>query len=632
MATVGVALVNGVWKSGYLFSQGFVGDGSQLTNVHTSNITSARTGELAYYVDPTTIGGNPSEVIINGNLYVSGSLYSSNTIIYENHILSVGSFESETYTKGVLISNVMMGLTENVLTFGYTSGKATDIQLFPDLDRNLQVDIIGSLSAKKFFGDASNLSNIIDAVQGTYGDGFTVPRIVVGPTGRSTLNLVSIQSSLESVTDFGTETSKSIQFKNSDISFLTTGKVGISNSNPTALLCVGSGVQISDSDISITGTLTASSVIGDGSELARTCDAAAGTYGDGLTVPIVTINSKGRLSSVETLKISSNLENVTSCGSSSSKTIHLTNTGTSLVTQGSVGISTDPRSLLSIGNSIDFDGDNMKMNGNVIAQYFTGNACQLTNTSGVKPGIYGGGSIIPQIIIDRQGRLSDIQLTNIFMTLDQVTAFNSSTRSTLFLKNKGAGLISEGDIQVMYGKDIILFDEFNNSVCTFGQKSENDSRTMHLSGTQEDSILNISNWKNISVNDGISVDSKGFTTMKGCFMKTGTGYILDAQQLSKSSQEVLLTRNDLFKWFSFLPTIDKSIRLPDPTSCQAGSWIGLTNLSQSSCIQIFDVFGTTLYSRLESSEFAAGVSKRFMCVSTLASSNGSIMGDIWVMA
>lgn len=632
MATVGVALVNGVWKSGYLFSPGFVGDGSQLTDVHTSNVTSARTGELAYYVDSTTIGGNPSEVIINGNLYVSGSLYSSNTVIYENHILSVGSFESETHTKGVLISNVMMGLTENVLTFGFTSGKATDIQLFPDLDRTLEVDILGSLSAKKFFGDASNLSNIIDAIPGTYGDGFTVPRIVVGPTGRSTLNLVTIQSSLESVTDFGTETSKSIQFKNSDISFLTTGKVGISNSNPTSLLCVGSGVQISDSDVSILGTLSASSVMGDGSELTRTCDVATGTYGDGLTVPIVTINSKGRLSSIETLKISSNLENVTSHGSSSSKTIQLTNTGTSLVTQGSVGISTNPRSLLSIGNSTDLDGDNIKTNGNVVAQYFTGNAAQLTNTSDVKPGIYGGGAIIPQIWVDKQGRLSDIQLTSIFMTLDQVTAFNSSTSATLFLRNKGTGLVSEGDIHVTCGRDIVLLDEFHNSVCTFGQKSETDSRITHLAGTREESVLDISNWKNILLNDGLSIDSKGFTTMKGCFMESGTGYILNAQQLSKSSEELLLTPDDLFKWFSFLPATEKIIRLPDPSSCKAGSWIGLTNLSQSSCIQIFDVFGTTLYSRLESSEFAAGVSKRFMCVSTLASANGSFMGGMWVLA
>jgi hypothetical protein len=632
MATVGVALVNGTWKSGYLFAPGFVGDGSQLTDVHTSNVTSARTGELAYYMDPTTIGGNPSEVTINGNLYVSGTLYSSNTVIYENHILSVGSFDSDAHTKGVLISNVMMGLTENVLTFGYTSGKATDIQLFPDLNRNIEVDILGSLKSKTFFGDARNLSNVIDAPQGTYGDGFTVPQIVVGPTGRSTINLATIQSNLESVTDFGTATSKSIQFENRDVSLTTKGKVGIANANPTSLLCVGSGVQISDKDVRVEGTVIASYVTCDGSNIIKTSDATPGSYGDGLTVPVVTVNEKGRLCSLETLKITSNLETVTSYGSSSDKTIQLTNEGISLVTKGSVGIKTKPRSLLSIGTSTDFDGDNLTMRGNVVAQNFTGNGYQLTNTSDVKPGIYGGGSIVPQIWIDKKGRLSDVQLTNIFMTLDQVMAFNGSTTSTLFLRNKGVGLVSEGDIQVMYGRDIVLFDEFQNSVCTFGQKSENDSRAIHLDGSQEDSNMTISNWKKVSINDGINIDSKGFTTMKGCFMESGTGCIINAQQLSRSNEEVLLTSIDLFKWFSFLPSTEKIVRLPDPSSCVAGSWVGVTNISKSACIQIFDVFGTTLYARLESSEFAAGVSKRFMCISTLASANGSIMGGMWVLA
>jgi hypothetical protein len=56
-----------------------------------------------------------------------------------------------------------MSVTENVLSFGFTSGSPKDVQLFPNLDRNLQVDILGNLFAKNFFGNASNLSNIFDA-------------------------------------------------------------------------------------------------------------------------------------------------------------------------------------------------------------------------------------------------------------------------------------------------------------------------------------------------------------------------------------------------------------------------------------------------------------------------------------
>jgi len=68
MTSVGVALVNGVRVPGYLFAPGFVGDGSLLTNVHTSNVTHANTGQLAYYVNSTTIGGNPGLSFENDTL------------------------------------------------------------------------------------------------------------------------------------------------------------------------------------------------------------------------------------------------------------------------------------------------------------------------------------------------------------------------------------------------------------------------------------------------------------------------------------------------------------------------------------------------------------------------------------
>ncbi len=631
MATVGVAMVNGVGRSGYLFAPGFVGDGSQLTGVHTSNVTCSKPGQLAYYIDPTTIGGDPTEVIINGNLYVTGTLYSSNTLEYENHILSVGTFDSSVHTKGVLISNVMLGLTDDVLTFGFTNGTARDIQLFPDPEKSLRVNVLGPLSAKTFLGDASNLSNIVDSPDGVYGSELTVPKITVSNSGRLSVSAVPIQSTLESVTTTGSSTSKSIQFENGDLSFSTLGKVGISNTNPTSLLCVGDGVRISNRDISIEGTLTSSSIVCDGSKILKTSDAAPGTYGDGLTVPVVTVNSKGRLSSLETLKITTSLENVTEHGSSSKQTIRLTNPETSLVTHGSVGVATAPRKLLSVGNSTDFDGDNLTMDGNVSAKNFFGNAHDLTNTSDVKPGIYGGGAIVPQIWVNEKGRISDIQLTNIFMTLDQMMQFNNSTGATLRLKNTNVGLISDGDINVTQGKDVVWLDEFHNTVCTLGQKSEKDSRTIQFSGTQQDSIMNMSNWHQVFINEGLSVNSEGFTTMRGCFMEPGTGLVLNAQQLSKSNDDLILTRNDLFKWFSLSPTTNKKVLLPDPSKCQAGSWIGLTNLS-CSCVTVFDITGTVVFSKLESSEFAAGVSNRFMCVSPYASANGVITGGMWVLA
>jgi hypothetical protein len=255
----------------------------------------------------------------------------------------------------------------------------------------------------------------------------------------------------------------------------------------------------------------------------------------------------------------------------------------------------------------------------------------MESVDGIKPGVYGGGCLVPQLWVDSAGRISDIQVTQFFTTLEQVTQFNGSTSSTVYLKNK-TSLVSDGNVHVNNGKDLLWFDSVGNPACTLGQQSDPDSRVTHFCGSQSDSQLHIDSWKKITMNSGLSVDSKGLTTMKGCFMESGTGYVLDAQQLSRSSEELSLGPSDLFKWFSFQSPLDKSIRLPDPTGCLAGSWIGITNASSVSNIKVFDVFGTALYTILHS-EFNGGNSCRVLCVSSLSPANGSsVMGDVWVVA
>lgn len=644
MTTVGVALVNGVRKPGYVFAPGFVGDGSQLTDIHVSNVTHANTGQLAYYLDSTTIGGNTglmydnSTFTVNGNLYVSGTTFSSNNVVYENSILSIGSSDSERFTKGLLFtnseSNVMISYT-NVLTVGYTHGTPNDVEIFPT-DQDIHLEVLGNVSAKNFFGNATNLVHTSDIPPGTYGDCSTVPQITIDSNGRpSSIQLVSIRcSSLEEVTNVGATTSKSIQFCDENISLTTSGKVGISNSNPSSLLCVGTGVRITNENIQLNGNVTASRLFGNGAALVRTTDAQYGLYGDSLNTVQITIDKNGRLSQIDQVPIKSNLDTVTRNGSLSKSTIQLEHAEVSMTTTGKVGISNQfPTSLLCVGPSTRFDESDLFMSGNVVAKNFSGNAYNLTNTSDVKPGIYGGGSLIPQIWVDKSGRISDIQVTTLFTTLDQVTQFNSSTVSTIHLRNKGVGLTSDGDLQVNGGRDVVWLDTFGVPVCTLGQKSESDSKIAHFCGSQVDSSLDISNWGTVSINSGLFVNSDGLTTMSGCFMKPGTGYILDAQQLSTSSETLSLAPEDLFRWFSFGSSSDKNIQLPDPTACQAGSWIGITNTSRTSNIQVFDVFGTTLYTRIQPSEFVGGNSCRLMCVSSLAPANGTnVMGNVWVVA
>jgi len=433
---------------------------------------------------------------------------------------------------------------------------------------------------------------------------------------------VPILSNLETVATLGSATSKSIHLTNENVGLVTSGKVGISNSNPNSLLCVGDGVQITEG-----GQVVAKSFEGNGSALINTTDALYGKYGDTLHGVQILVDRNGRISDIEQIPIKSTLDTVTQCGSLSKSTIKLEHAPTSLTTTGKVGISnTTPNSLLCIGTSTRFDESDLLMpSGNVRAQNFVGNAYQLTNTSDVKPGVYGSGSLIPQIWVNEQGRISDVQVAQIFMTLDQVTHFNSSTRSTIQLKNSGTGLVSEGDIKLAYGKDVIFLNDVLNPVCTFGQNSRIDSKTVNLSGVNSETILNLSEWESIQVNSSIQLSK--LAIMKGCVMESGTGYILNAQQLFKTNETLRLGPSDLFKWFSFEAPGDKDIYLPVPSTCQAGSWIGVSNVSKTSSINIFDVSGNVV------SVIKKEKSKRFLCVSTLAPSNGfNVFGCRWIIS
>jgi hypothetical protein len=285
-----------------------------------------------------------------------------------------------------------------------------------------------------------------------------------------------------------------------------------------------------------------------------------------------------------------------------------------------------------VGQTTRFDESDLFMGGNVNAAQFFGDASHLTRTCDVQPGIYGNGSLIPQIWVNESGRISSIQLSPIFVTLGQATQFNSSTGSTIQLKNTSVGLQSEGDIQLRNGKDVAWFDNFGNSVCTLGQKSECDSRVAHFVGTQTESSLNISNWKKVSINSGLSVDSRGFTSLKGCFMESGTGCVLNAQQVSKSPETLLLGPSDLFKWFTCMSPSEKKVLVPDPRLCTAGSWIGITNISRYE-IKVLDASGRILHTIIKPSEFVGGTSCRLLCVSSLASASGTgVMGDVWIVA
>jgi hypothetical protein len=59
-------------------------------------------------------------------------------------------------------------------------------------------------------------------------------------------------------------------------------------------------VTINNSGVNITGLVTATSFVGDGGNLTGLTGAAAATYGDGGSIPVITVNSDGRITGIST--------------------------------------------------------------------------------------------------------------------------------------------------------------------------------------------------------------------------------------------------------------------------------------------------------------------------------------------
>jgi hypothetical protein len=368
----------------------------------------------------------------------------------------------------------------------------------------------------------------------------------------------------------------------------------------------------------VRGAISASAYLGNAEYLTKTCDAAPGLYGDTLSTLVASVDDRGRLSSIKSVPIKSTLQSVTDFGSSSGCTIELTNRK-SLVTTGSVGVGTSPRNLLSVGGSTDFDGTNAVLGGTVNASSFVGNGSQLSNTVDIPTGLYGSGRSVPQIVVNDQGRISEIRQLEIQFTFEQSTALSPYSTSTIHLTNQVSSLETDGNVSVKNGKNLNFKDCFNNPVCSFGQDGAESSPQFNVTGQCRDSFLNVTNWDRISINSGLSVDSAGFTTMDGCVMNSGKGLFINSQKVSESSDNLNLTKDDVFKWFSFRNVVPKTIYLPDPDACQAGVWIGITNIGTST-ISV----GSTI--------IKAGKSKRFLCVSELANGGPGVKGDLWVLA
>jgi hypothetical protein len=211
--------------------------------------------------------------IDNGNLSVK-------SLEVKDNITKLASNNSSYSNVGILMtrkggaSNVALVFSEdgsNVL-LGYTNDQGGDDQV--DMLTSAQANLVvyGNIYVTgSFVGDGASLTGLVTDLQSVTEFGGSTDQtirftnddtgIIVSSNALVSGNvtaevyygdgglLSNITQTLEGITAIGNTTPYTIEFTNTDNSFVTSGNVGVSNTNPTADLCVGSNVVIDDTNL-----------------------------------------------------------------------------------------------------------------------------------------------------------------------------------------------------------------------------------------------------------------------------------------------------------------------------------------------------------------------------------------------
>jgi uncharacterized coiled-coil protein SlyX len=221
-----------------------VANASRISNLETSNELVWSSLDLkANLTDPVF----PSNVTISGNLTVSGTTTTLNTenLTVKDPIIALSN-AAGAVDSGVLINrpaagdgNVFMGFDHslNEYQLGYTDNNALEQVITVKDNTNFVANVHGNVHAKYFIGDGSLLTGV-----------------VTGSGGGGTL---------QEITDAGNTTSNTVQFTNTDTSFVASGDIEAKN------------IQLNDPSIT---TTFASGML--------TIDAANKTYGTGSLITL----------------------------------------------------------------------------------------------------------------------------------------------------------------------------------------------------------------------------------------------------------------------------------------------------------------------------------------------------------
>jgi hypothetical protein len=332
------------------------------TNTLHIDSTTARVGINT--LNPTTDFHVEGNTYVSGNVTVNTDTFHVDTVndrVGINTLNPTTEFhvEGNTYVTG----NVDVQTDLNVVGNAYVSSNVVvtgNVDVQTDLNVTGNVDVQSELNVTGNVFVDSNVMVVGNVHAATYyGDG--------GLLSNVTLQVIS---------DYGNTTSNTIQFTNTSTSLVTLGSVGVANTAPIHDLDLGSNLFMEDTGsnvVHVTGNVYATRFIGDGAFLEN---------------------------------IASNFEQITENGNVTTGTIQFTNTSTSLVTLGSVGIAnTAPIHDLNVGSNLyveDVGSNVVHVTGNVYATRFIGDGAFLENIA----------SNLEQITVNGNVTTGTIQFTN----------------------------------------------------------------------------------------------------------------------------------------------------------------------------------------------------------------------------
>ena len=266
-----------------------VGDQISIGNLTANKFPIVGTGN---FLENSTIGRSNGTIVISsdlevlGDIIVDGNSYAieSNNLVINDRIIGIANNNvSHELDIGIIMQHPGKNIAlihhgeaqgdsdphDHTFTIGYTQNTVVDNHVFDDSNL-ITVEILGNLITQNNLTVSENISVVGTTVlQDSVGIANTAPvhdldvgsNLYVDDTGSNVLHvtgnvyatrfvgdgalLENIASNLHEITTNGNVTTNTVQFENASTSLVTTGRVGISNTNPTANLHVTGNAHVS---------------------------------------------------------------------------------------------------------------------------------------------------------------------------------------------------------------------------------------------------------------------------------------------------------------------------------------------------------------------------------------------------